>query len=259
MGKNDRQSRDQKRKAKLKKRALRSRKHESLAYSGKKYKTDEFVPIFYRTERGIYESYVMCDRELIDDEVEAAIERLVIQMREGPLPPLPPLPATGVMTFTEGGEEDLIITNIRRNWRILEEKGELPGQDDLIGILRTTLHSLSIWRSQSLDSQGYLRYIEGFMKKLGVSVRPATPDFQPLPEPPEDPLLLLGRTGITNEDEAVGAEFVDQVESLIRSGDAQRVMEVCQQLMGETQDLPVVVLIKEMAVRAERALRIEMG
>ena len=133
MGKNDRQSRDQKRKAKLRKRAWRSRKHESLAYSGKKYKTDEFVPVFYRTERGIYESYVMCDRELIDDEVEAAIERLVIQMREGPLPPLP---ATGVMTLTEGGEEDLIITNIRRNWRILEEKGELPGQDDLIGILR---------------------------------------------------------------------------------------------------------------------------
>jgi hypothetical protein len=256
MGKNDRQSRDQKRKAKLKKRAWRSRKHESLAYSGKKYKTDEFVPIFYRTECGIYESYVMCDRELIDDEVEAAIERLVIQMREGPLPPLP---ATGVMTFTEGGEEDFIITNIRRNWRILEKEGELPGQDDLIGILRTTLHSLSIWRTQSADSQGYLRYIEGFMKKLGVSVRQATPDFQPLPEPPEDPLLLLGRTWITNEDEAVGAEFVDQVESLIRSGDAQRVMEVCQHLMGETQDLPVVVLIKEMAVRAERALRIEMG
>ncbi len=223
------------------------RKHESLAYSGKKYKTDEFVPIFYRTERGIYESYVMCDRELIDDEVEAAIERLVIQMREGSLPPLH---ETGVITFTEGGEEDLIITNIRRNWRILEEKGELPGQDDLIGILRTTLHSLSIWRSQSLDSQGYLRYIEGFMKKLGVSVRQATPDFQPLPEPPEDPLLLLGRTWITNEDEAVGAEFVDQVESLIRSGDAQRVMEVCQQLMGETQDLPVVVLIKQMALSA---------
>ena len=157
-----------------------------------------------------------------------------------------------MITFTEGGEEDLIITNIRRNWRILEEKGELPGQDDLIGILRTTLHSLSIWRSQSLDSQGYLRYIEGFMKKLGVSVRQATPDFQPLPEPPEDPLLLLGRTWITNEDEAVGAEFVDQVESLIRSGDAQRVMEVCQQLMGETQDLPVVVLIKQMALSAER-------
>ena len=76
MGKNDRQSRDQKRKAKLKKRAERSRKHESLAYAGTKYKTDAYAPLFFRTEIGIYESYVMCDRELTDDEVEAAIERI---------------------------------------------------------------------------------------------------------------------------------------------------------------------------------------
>ena len=39
MGKHDRLNRDQKRKAKLKKRAERSRKHESLAYTGKTYKT----------------------------------------------------------------------------------------------------------------------------------------------------------------------------------------------------------------------------
>ena len=89
MGKHDRQSRDQKRKAKLKKRAERSRKHESLAYAGTRYKTDEYAPLFFRTEVGIYESYVMCDRELTDDEVEAAIERMVLQMRQGSLPPLP--------------------------------------------------------------------------------------------------------------------------------------------------------------------------
>ena len=141
MGKHDGLSRDQKRKAKLKKRAERSRKHESLAYAGGKYKTDEYAPIFFRTEVGIYESYVMCDRELTDDEVEAAIERLVIRMREGPLPP----PSeTNVVTVTEGSEEDLIIANIRRNWQILEEKGSLPGRDDLIGILRSILHSIEV-------------------------------------------------------------------------------------------------------------------
>src|SRR5271166_2346436 len=113
MGKHDGLSRDQKRKAKFKKRAERSRKHESLAYAGGKYKTDEYAPIFFRTEVGIYESYVMCDRELTDD-----------------------------VTVTEGSEEDLIIANIRRNWRILEEKGSLPGRDDLIGILRSILHSI---------------------------------------------------------------------------------------------------------------------
>src|SRR4051795_13507622 len=123
MGKNDRHSRDQKRKAKLKKRAERSRKHESLAYTGARYKTDEYAPLFCRTEVGIYESYVMCDRELTDDEVEAAIERMVIQMRQGPLPALS---NSGTMTLSDGGEEDLVIANIRRNWQIMEEEGTLP-------------------------------------------------------------------------------------------------------------------------------------
>src|SRR4051812_1615939 len=180
MGKNDRHSRDQKRKAKLKKRAERSRKHESLAYAGSKYKTDEYAPLFYHTEVGIYESYVMCDRELTDDEVEAAIERLVIQMRQGPLPPLP---EAGTLTPTEGGEDELVIANIRRNWQIMAEKETLPGRDDLIGMLRTILHSIQVWRSQGLHSQSYLRYTEGFMKKLGVSVRRVTPELDPLPEP----------------------------------------------------------------------------
>lgn len=256
MGKHDGLSRDQKRKAKLKKRAERSRKHESLAYAGGKYKTDEYAPIFFRTEVGIYESYVMCDRELTDDEVEAAIERLVIRMREGPLPP----PSeTDVVTVTEGGEEDLVIANIRRNWRILEEKGSLPGRDDLIGILRSILHSIEVWRSQSLHSQSYLRYIEGFMKKLGVSVRQATPDLKPLPEPEEDPLLLIGRTWVAEGDKAAGAEFADQVESLLRAGGTERVIDVCQQLLGETKEMSIVPLLQEFAVRGHRALKTEMG
>jgi hypothetical protein len=255
MGKHDRLSRDQKRKAKLKKRLERSRKHESLAYAGGKYKTDENTPIFYRTELGIYESYVMCERELTDDEVETAIERLVTRMREGPLEPV----ETDEVTITEGGEEELVIANIRRNWRILEEERSLPGRDVLIGILRSILHSIEVWRSQSLNSQGYLRYIEGFMKQLGVSVRKATPDFQPLPEPEEDPLLLIGRTWTAEGDQAAGAEFANQVESLLRAGQTERVIDVCQQLMGETKDMSLIPLLQEFAIRGHRALKIEMG
>ena len=250
MGKNNRLSRDQKRKAKLKKRAARSRNNESLAYAGRKYKTDEYATIFYRTEVGIYESYIMCDRELTDDE------RLVLWMREGTLPP--PI-ETNVVTITEGGEEDLVIANIRRNWRIMEEKESLPGQDDLIGVLRTILHSITVWRSQSLHSQSYLRYIEGFMKKLGVSVRQATSDFHPLPDPEEDPLLLIGRPWVAEGDEAAETEFADQIESLLRAGDSERVIDVCQQLLGETKDMSVVPRLQDFAVRGHRALKTEMG
>jgi hypothetical protein len=172
-------SRDQKRKAKLKKRAERSPKHEALAYAGGKYRTEQYAPVFFQTELGIYESYVLSANELTDDEVEAAISRLVIRMREGPLPPLS---ETDELSVT-GGWSDLVIANIRRNWRILEEKGTLPGRDDLIGVLRSILNSIEVWRSKSLHPQGYLRYIEGFMKKLGVSVRAVKSEHKPLPEP----------------------------------------------------------------------------
>ena len=180
MGKNDRLSRDQKRKAKLKKRAARSPKHESLAYSGSKYTTGAYVPILFRTEVGIYESFVMLGRELTDDDVEAAIVTLILRMREGPLPPLG---ESNEVTITEDGEEELIIENIRRNWRILAEEGSLTIRDDLIGVLRTILHSISVWRSKSLHSRSYLTYIEGFLKKLGVSVEQADENFNPLPAP----------------------------------------------------------------------------
>ena len=256
MGKHDRLSRDQKRKAKLRKRAERSCKHEPLAYTGGKYKTDAYAQVFFRTEVGIHESYVMCDRELTDDEVEVAIGRLVSRMREGPLPPLT---ETNVVTVTEGDEEELVVANIRRNWRILEEEGALPGQDDLIGVLRTILHSIEVWRSQSLHSQGYLRYNEGFMKKLGVSVRQAKPDFTPLPEPEEDPLLLIGRAWVVEGDKVARAQFADQVESLLRAGENERVIDVCQQLLGETKDMSVVPLLQEFAVRGHRTLSTEMG
>ena len=256
MGRQDRQSRDQRRKAKLKKRAERSRKHESLAYSGAKYKTDEYAPLFYRTEVGIYESYVMCDRELIDDEVEAAIERMVIQMRQGSLPALP---ESGTLTLTEGGEEDLVIANIRRNWQVMAQEGTLPVRDDLLGMLRTILHSIQVWRSQSLHSQGYLRYVEGFVKKLGVSVRRVTPDLDPIPEPEEDSLLEPGRAWVVEGDEAAAEGFASQVESLLLAGGAERVIGVCQQLLGETEDMTVVPRLQEFAVRGHRALSIEMG
>lgn len=43
-------SHDQKRKAKLKKRAERVRSHESLAYTGNKYKTEKHTHIFLASE-----------------------------------------------------------------------------------------------------------------------------------------------------------------------------------------------------------------
>jgi hypothetical protein len=162
-----------------------------------KYKTEKYVPIMHRTEIGIYESYVMCDRDLTDDEVEAALERLIARMRAKALP----LPSVTNTLKIDGDEnDDLIIWSVLRNWQILASRDQLPGRDELIGILRTILHSLEIWRSQSLHSQGYLQFVEGFMKKTGVTVDLVRPDQVPLLGLPGDPMHELGRESIDHVD-----------------------------------------------------------
>ena len=176
MGKKDHLSRDQKRKAKLKKRAERSRTHQDLAYSGSKYKTDAFAPIFYRTEVGIYESYVMSERELTDDDIRSAIEQLVIQMRRGPSRRRTNPTSCASPTATRTSSSSATSAGTGMSWK---SRGAF--RDDLIGILRTILNSISIWSSQSMHSRGYLHYIEGFLKKTGVSVQLTDEDFVPLP------------------------------------------------------------------------------
>jgi hypothetical protein len=256
VGKFDRRSRDQKRKAKLKKRAQRTVGHESLAYQGNKYKTAEYVPLMLRTETAIYESYVLTDRALTDDEVEAALEGLITRMRAGSLPQLD---NTREVTLTGEDTEDLVAWNVRRNWQDMAERQPLPGREDLIGVLRTILHSLEIWRSQSMHSQGYLRYLEGFLKKAGVEVRQVTADLEPLPEPEEDPLLAAGRDWVHGGDGSAASGFAGQVESLLRSGGAERVIGVCQQLIGETEDVTAVPLLRAFALRGHQAVKTEMG
>jgi hypothetical protein len=166
MAKHKRLSHDQKRKAKLAREARRSRPQSDLAYHGNKYKTEELVTVFMRTELGIYESWVMTDRELTDRDVEAALEKLVLQMRRGPLPAF----ADGTAAPVGAEATDLIIWNIRRNWHDLFQEEPRPSVDKLTGVLRTILGSVETWSSPSPTARGYLHYIEGFLKKAGVNV-----------------------------------------------------------------------------------------
>jgi hypothetical protein len=156
-------SHDQKRKIKLKKEAERSRKHESMAYHGKKYQTAEWVPIINRTEIGIYESWVISDYGFDDADVEAAIEQLILELRARALPN--PSEPSEIPVY-----DNFLIPNIRRNWQDFAEKASLPAKDDLIGVLRTILSSLETRRSMALHPQGYLRFLDEFMKGIGVNV-----------------------------------------------------------------------------------------
>lgn len=241
---------DQKRKAKLKKRAERSHQHESLAYGGDKYKKDKYALIFFETERAIFESHVLLDRELTDNDVQHAIEHLVVQLRKGM--PLTSDETEGEIVYED--ERDLLVKSIHRRWAELSEAGVLPGRDDLIGILRTTLNSIGIWSMGGARPQGYLHYIEGFMKRAGVSVRVVDEDWEPLPDPTEDPLLAIGRPWIVKGEEAARADFDREVEALIRAGDLERVMNVCEELLGEAEDASAVNRLPSLVLPKLRSL-----
>ena len=259
MGKNARLSRDQKRKAKLARRPDRPGSKSVLAYEGKKYRSDELVPVVFRTEVAIYEADEMQDRCLTDRTVQAALENLVRQMRAGPLPPLEQ--TTDVIEVKTGAEEDFLIWNIRRNWQILfeEDNEPHPGKDNLIGVLRTLLNSMHFWGSPSPQSRGYLAFVEGFVTKSGASIqkyRHEGDNLIPVEPADEDELLLIGREWCFDGDKEAADDFRARAQDMIAKGQAERVFEICQQLMGEIADTryPLTEL-RAIAIAAQKAMR----
>ena len=230
----DRRTRDQKRKDKLAKERRQSRKNESLAYMGDKYKSEELVQTWMNAEIGIHESYVITERKLLDQTVRSALETLIKQMKAGTLPPLSD---SAEVQYEVGQEEALVIGNIRRSWARHFATEWRPPKDERIGVLRTILGSLEKMRTPGPRSQSYMHHIAGFLtKKLGVTVESFSGDMQPMPEPEEDELLLLGRQWTSGDDETAEDEFRHLVSDLTTSGQAQRVLDSCHRLLGEESD-----------------------
>lgn len=195
------ESHDQKRKRKLEERKRKARQVESLAYLGEKYKTEDLIPSLMHAEIGIYQTYVLTDRKIFDQTAKSALERLIKQMRSGTLPPLPEMTE---IRYDDGGEEDLLIENIRRSWSDHFATEWKPPKDDLIGVLRTILGSIERVKDPGPQSQAYLRHIAGFLtSKLGVSVKKVAVDSTSLPEPQVDePVLLEGQSNADGQQEA---------------------------------------------------------
>ena len=177
------------RKKKLEAAKLRAHQAQSLVYTGEKYKKDKLIPTWMNTEIGIYQTYVMTDRKIIDQTVATALETLIRQMRAGELPPLP---ESTVIHYEQGQEVNLVIENIRRSWAAHYATAWRPPNDDLIGVLRTILGSMEKVQSPGPGSQGYLRHIAGFLtKQLGVTVKSISTERKPLPEPESGELVRL--------------------------------------------------------------------
>lgn len=231
----DRRTRDQKRKAKLAANRRKSQQKQSLAYFGDRYKTDKFVHALMHAEIGIYETFVMTDRKLLDLTVRDALETMIRQLRAGTLPPLSD---SDIIDRRTGQEEELVIFNIRRNWVSHFETSWRPSREQRIGILRTILGSVETMRGSNPRSQRYLHHIAGFLtKKLGVSVEMSTRDPDSLPEPDEDDLLLLGRRWLSGPSEAAHLEFRELAGELLSSSESGRVDDACHRLLAEFADI----------------------
>jgi hypothetical protein len=163
MAKN-RRSHDQKRKAKLAKRAERGGLDADIEpYSGRKYQADHWVPHVYQTELGIYEAIRLSKRLLTNDQVKAALIQLIKYLRDGH--PAPLAETDPEVAFEAGKEVEFLVWNIRRHWSLLfQEQGPVPSHD-LIGILRTLLYSIQAHAWHTGPSRGYVAFLEDFMQR----------------------------------------------------------------------------------------------
>jgi hypothetical protein len=250
-------SHDQKRRAKLAKKAAKSPKPVSLAYDGNKYKTDELIPLFHNTELGILQAYNASQKRITDHTVRHALENLVLQIRQGSLPPLP---VTDIIQAQAGelADQELVIDFIRRKWQVLADTDFVARRDDRIGVLRTLLSSIETWSSGGKESRGYLAYIEGFLKRAGTyEIQPAEDDeFEDDAEEEESELLALGRDWYYDEDLDAAADFKQVAEQCIQEGQTDYVIEVCQQLIGECMDdKEIVATCSTLSLRAQGLLQ----
>jgi len=255
----DRRRDRKRRKKKLADKRQQALRADSLVYMGSKYQTEELMPTWLHTETGIYETYVMTDRKLVDQTVFSAVETLIRQLRAGTLPQLSD---ADEIRYEVGREEDFLIENIRRSWAHRFTAESKPSKDKLIGVLRSVLGSIKKVKSPGSGSQSYLQHIAGFLtKRLGISVKAFSAERKPLPEPEEDELVRLGRQWEADGDRDARAEFLELASDLVRSGHTSRVLDGCHLLTGEICDpnSEVAAELCEVITTARKSVITSMG
>ncbi len=237
----------------------------ALAYHGQKYKRDEYVPVFLATEAGIHEADTILGRRLTDRDVEAALTRLIDDLRRG----------DQLSPGAEGGtldETGAIIAHILSRWDRQFGIAGRPPRDVLVGILRTTLGSIEVWSSKG-GARGYLNYIKGFLGRvgvgthevtreqladLGIDVEALTSDLdEEAEQSPADDLLEAGCDWADTGDEEALADFRRLADERIRSGRAVDVIDACQRLLADYAGEPRADEFAALAFEAQRALSIE--
>jgi hypothetical protein len=243
-------SKDQQRKKKLAERARRQPKEPpSLAYEGNKYKSDKYLPYVHATESGIGQADVIAQRRLTDAHVREAMEGLVRTMQSQVLPPLP---EDHSIDYQKGQEADLVAKLIRASWENCFATHDHPGQEALIGILRTLLSSVETFTTPAPGSRGYLSFLEGFLRRTGVTFQVVDPRGAVVTaEPPDDPLVDAGLAWIEEGDLTARREFYLIANELIAEGRHEHVAAIAQMLLGTIPPQPVVAELSAVSLSAQ--------
>jgi len=224
-----------KKKAKRKQRKKRSTRRQA---TGKKYRSDKFVPYIMQAEIGIHEAATMRP-EINDAVVRSVIHHLIAQLRRGGT--ITAGPSVG------GTAVDLIEWRIKGNLtQAFQEYGHISNAD-VIGCLRVVLGSIDTWSGPPLGPRGYLGYLAGFMEKLGVDVRllseqetiamglEEAPELPPDYDPDSMTLEELGRFWLEHDEEFIELldDFSNRARSTIQLGQAEEAVQVCRTLLDE--------------------------
>ncbi|MFM7055573.1 MAG: hypothetical protein ACKO2P_01480 [Planctomycetota bacterium] len=172
------QSHAQKRKAKLKKRVEKKpRISRPEPYFGTHWRADADCALFMmQTESGISAAWQISSKDapICDDDVVEAIESLIVLLRAGKRL----LPSSGE-SFSEipvDTKADMIVQLILKFWEMHRKDHTLPGRDDVIGVLRSVLGSISKVRVDRPGSTRYLQFVTEWLRDeygFEVTERPA--------------------------------------------------------------------------------------
>jgi hypothetical protein len=160
----------QKRKEKLKKRAEKKpRSNRPEPYFGQHWRQHpDCVNTLLAAEMGISSVWQLRGHrwDLCDDDVVEGVESLILRLRSGQRL-LPDPDAFDHLPDPRQWESnaDLFADMILRQWYPILKRGQLPGREDLIGILRTILGSISSVRVERPKSTRYLQFVTESLKE----------------------------------------------------------------------------------------------
>ena len=253
-----RQDKIAKRKNKLSQRKAISANSGTHAYHGNKYKNAKHVELIVTTESGICFAYLASDRRLTDDLVVFEIEQLITDIRHGKIDDLlddrPPV--------LEDQLDGITTWGILSYWDKDFEVNGVPSRDDLIGILRTLLGSISTRTGPGSKQRGYLQYVEKFLTdEIGVAFNieqdladqsqydEESDEIDELDEL-DDELLALGQRWQESSLRQARIDFETEANHRILAGRGCDVVEICLELLDETDNGMIVKRLQSILTEA---------